>query len=524
MAHFEFPKQHVYKTFRKSAGIFNNLKIKRLILLILFVPAFLHGQVPAPPAVQNNFTKVTSYEEISSYVSLLDKYSGLIKAGVIGQSVQGRNLYGLMFSSSKFGKDESKIKVLIFAQQHGNEQSGKEGALLLAQELLKPENRYLFDKIDLLLVPQVNPDGSEVNERRNTNEADLNRNHLILTEPETRALHGIFDNYLFEVTLDVHEYYPYGDEWKAYGYRKNSDENIGTATNLDVSAEIRALSAKDYLPFFFKYLSDRHFTSFEYCPGGPPEINYIRHSTFDINDGRQSFAIQNSFSFIQEGKNGTDDLIENLQHRAEGQMTGMRALLEFAYLNKDKIKSLVEGEREKLANGSANTEVAVQSIHTGNGQKLEIPLFSYYSGKDSVVFVNDYRPVVKSLYDVKKPVGYLIPKQMTELKEWADRQSLEISSFKNSFNYLFEQYFINNIESIDFEGDTVVNPQVEVRRSECPACEGGYYFIPTAQLKGNMVVLALEPKSMLGLATYEKYAHLLKAGELYPVIRVINKE
>ncbi len=39
-----------------------------------------------------------------------------------------------------------------------NEQSGKEGALLLINELLMPENQYLFDKIDFALVPQMNPD------------------------------------------------------------------------------------------------------------------------------------------------------------------------------------------------------------------------------------------------------------------------------------------------------------------------------------------------------------------------------
>jgi len=41
--------------------------------------------------------------------------------------------------------------------------------------LLKPENQYLFDRIDLVIVPQMNPDGSEINKRLNGNEADLNR-------------------------------------------------------------------------------------------------------------------------------------------------------------------------------------------------------------------------------------------------------------------------------------------------------------------------------------------------------------
>jgi murein tripeptide amidase MpaA len=62
--------------------------------------------------------------------------------------------------------------------------------------------------MDIAIVPQMNPDGSEQNQRRNGNNADLNRNHLILTEPETMALHRFFDNYLFEVTMDIHEYFP----------------------------------------------------------------------------------------------------------------------------------------------------------------------------------------------------------------------------------------------------------------------------------------------------------------------------
>jgi hypothetical protein len=494
-----------------------------VILILLSLPFFLKSQDLTPPPVMNNFTKVTSYDELSNYVHHLDKESDLLKVTVIGQSVKGRNLYAMMFSSSKFGKDPSKIRVFIFAQQHGNEQSGKEGALLLAQALLKPENRHLFDKIDFMLVPQVNPDGSELNERCNANGADLNRNHLTLSEPETGALHNIFDKYLFEVTMDVHEYSPYIDSWINCGYLKKSDEMIGTTTNLDVSEEIRDLSKNDYLPFIFNYLSERKFTSFEYSPGGPPEVDYIRHSTFDINDGRQSFGIQNTFSFIQEGKNGKDDFIENLQHRAEGQMTGMRGMLEYAYLNKDKIKSLVSAEREKLISGISNQEVSIQSEHAGNGEKLKFPLLSTYSGKDTIVTVVDYHPVVKSLCDVKKPAGYLIPKQLTELLDWADRLALEISSFKNNCNYLFEQYLITGIDSIDFERDIIVNPSVEVKQSNCPFCAGDYYFIPTNQLKGNLVVLALEPKSMLGLATYKNYAHLLKNGEAFPVLRAIKR-
>jgi hypothetical protein len=322
--------------------------------------------------------------------------------------------------------------------------------------------------------------------------------------------------------MDVHEYSPYSEEWKKYGYRKNADITVGTTTNLNVSKEIRALSDENYLPFILKYLNDRKFSSFVYCPGGPPGIEYTRHSTFDINDGRQSFGIQNTFSFIQEGKNGQDGFIDNLQRRAEGQMTGMRGLLEFVYLHKDEIKKLVATERKKLILGEPDSEISIQSEHTGNGQKLKIPLLSYYSGHDSIVTVNDYRPVVKSLLDVNKPAGYLIPVRSTELVEWAGRHSLKLTPFKNTGEYKLEQYFINGIDSIDFERDIIVNPRVTLQELKNPIPPDEYFFISTAQLKGNMIVLALEPKSMLGLPTSKNFAHFLRKGEAFPILRAIK--
>jgi hypothetical protein len=500
------------------------MKTASIILIFLVFPVFIFSQdTTAPPAGKNNFKKVTSYDELTSYVHLLDEKSDLLTVEVIGQSVNARNLYAMMFSSSQFGKDKAKIKVLIFAQQHGNEQSGKEGALLLAQELLKPANRYLFDKIDFVLVPQVNPDGSEENKRRNANDADLNRNHLILTEPETMALHKFFDKYLFEVTMDVHEYSPYSEEWKKYGYRKNVDITVGATTNLNVSKGLRELSDEIYLPFILKYLSNRKFTSFVYCPGGPPGIDYIRHSTFDINDGRQSFGIQNTFSFIQEGLNGKDGLIDNLQCRAEGQMTGMRGLLEYVYLQKDQVKSKVADGRRKLSSGIPGDKVSVQSEHIQNGQKLILPLLSYYSGKDTVITVDDYRPSVRSLCDVQKPLGYLIPKKISLYVEWAGRQSLNITPFVKKVEYKIEQYYISGIDSIDFEGDIIANPRVDVKEIRDTIQSDGYLFIPTAQLKSNLIVLALEPKSMLGLTTYKIYEQLLRSGETFPVLRIVKK-
>jgi hypothetical protein len=497
------------------------MKLKYFFTLFLVTLSLVIAQ-NLTPLQKSDYKKPTSNMDLNEYVKSLAKNSKFITVDTLAKSAEGRIIPFIKISKNGFGKDKSKLKVLIFAQQHGNEQSGKEGAILLINELLKKENQYILDKIDLVLIPQMNPDGSEKNKRRNGNNMDLNRNHLILTEPETIGLHKLFNKYLFEVTMDVHEYSPYGDSYKKYGYRENADEEVGAISNINVSEKIRLLSKNEYLPFIKKYLNDRNYSFIEYSPGGPPEIDYIRHSTFDINDGRQSFGIQNTFSFIQEGLNGKDDFIDNIKHRAEGQMTGMLGLLEFCYKHKYEIKNLIRNERKKLAKSDLPNKVAIQLDHFPDGSKLELQLLSYSTNKDTIVTVKDYRPVVKSLFDVERPVGYLIPKKLTEIVEWASKHGITYYDFKKSANDKVEQYYVSKIDSIDFEGDTIINPIVELKEISNNLSGNDYIFIPTKQLRNNLIVIALEPKSELGLVTYKKFEHLIKKEEFFPILRVVN--
>ena len=67
-----------------------------------------------------------------------------------------------------------------------------------------------------------------------------------------------------------------------------------------------------------------------------------------------------------------------------------------------------------------------------------------------------------------------------------------------------------------------VNPVVEVNEIKDNIPGADYIFIPTKQLRNNMIVIALEPKSELGLVTYKNYEHLLKKGGKYPILRVVN--
>jgi hypothetical protein len=489
----------------------------KLLIIIFAFSNILFSQDLELPLEKSQYTKLTSYEELISFLEQICENRKIFELEYIGNSVEGRKIPLIKISSGNFGEDESKIKILVFAQQHGNEQSGKEGSLLLIKKFASGEIDSLLERVDILLIPQVNPDGSEINTRRNANNADLNRDHLTLLQPETTALHKTFNTYLPEVTLDVHEYYPYSESWEKYGYRKNFDEQYGTTTNINISERIREYSIKEFLTFAENFLNEKGFSFHSYMVGGPPEEGLLRYSTVDINDGRQSFGILNSFSFILEGKNGRDS-IENIKRRAEGQSIAIQALLEFVYRNKNEIKSLIKDERNKLINSSEGEKVSIRMDHFPE-EKLNIVFKSVSTGLDTTVMVDNFHTKVKSLLEVEKPLGYLIPANDKELISWMHRHNIKNYSYKPSLAHKVEQYKISSIDSVYLEGLYLHNIKADIDEQEV---KGDYFLIPLNQLHSNMIVLALEPESMLGLHQYKKFEYLIEEN-LYPILKISTK-
>lgn len=490
--------------------------MKVLLILAFFVCELVCQNEILTPLEKSNYSKLTSHRELLEYVNFIDNISSLVEVETITRSREGREIVVLYFSREKFGIDKNKLRILFFAQQHGNEQSGKEGSLLLIKKLLSKENKFLFDKIDLALIPQMNPDGSERNQRRNANDVDLNRNHLILTEPETQALHKLFNKYRFEITLDVHEYYPYSDGWRNFGYYKNADEQLGLVTNLNISPYIKKLSKEKVLPFVSNWLKERSFSFCEYVVGGPPNIERLRFSTTDINDGRQSFGILNTLSFILEGKNGRDLQIDNIKRRAEGQSEAMLSLLHFAYLNAKEIKKLILEERKKLL--KSTDDIVIYSDHFNNGSKFILPVWDIHRDRDTVIEVENFNPEVRKIISVKKPKGYLFSSKDTMLVNFIKNHQINYTQ-KMPYKSKLVGYEILFIDSVQFEGELVIHPKVNLRIIDKKDLIGDYVFIPLDQIYNNLIVNALEPQSVIGLIQYNNFRYLIE-NKLYPIFRV----
>ncbi|MCX8057547.1 MAG: DUF2817 domain-containing protein [Ignavibacteria bacterium] len=484
------------------------------ILLILLISKHYPQNLPLE---ENKYQYPTSHKQLSEFVKKLDESSDLLNVEEIGKSVEGREIFALKFSKNQFGKDESKLRILFFAQQHGNEQSGKEGALLLAYKLTQKENKHLFDKIDLAIVPQVNPDGSEVNKRRNANNVDLNRNHLLIDQPEVKALHNFFYKYYFEVNLDVHEYSPYSQDWRDYGYIKRADEQLGLLSNINISEKILNYSKQKVLIFISNALQEKNYSFNEYVVGGPPNLERLRHSTVDINDGRQSFGILNTLSFILEGKNGKDNFIDNIKRRAEGQYEAMLALLKFCYINSEEIKELITTERKNLIYDYS--PIIVQMDHFKDGSKFNLPVTNAQNEIDTTIQIDNYNPQVKKILEVPQPDAYLVPKACSLSVEFLNNHKIDYNDNLPELGTL-QIYQIESIDTIEIEGEKFGNPNVIITEKKISEIDREkYYIVPLNQVKRKVISLAFEPQSMFGLRNYDKYKKLLQVGTAYPIFR-----
>lgn len=142
------------------------------------------------PSYQLDF-KYHDYDQLTKFLrTTSSRYPNLTALYSIGKSVQGRDLWVMVVSSSPYEHMIGKPDVKYVANMHGNEAVGRELMLNLIQYLVNsystdPYIKWLLDNTRIHILPSMNPDGFEVAKegqcdggqgRYNARGYDLNRN------------------------------------------------------------------------------------------------------------------------------------------------------------------------------------------------------------------------------------------------------------------------------------------------------------------------------------------------------------
>ena len=488
-----------------------------LALVLFFAGSIVGVAQPqaryAAPVERSGYQRVTSYDSLQAFLKEVGSTAS-VHIEPLAESRSGRTLVVANVSSSKvFGEDAGKLRVLLFAQQHGDEHTGKEALSMLLAKFASGDLNALLDKIDFLIVPQMNPDGSELYQRRTTDSVDLNRNHVLLTSPETRALHDLFYQWLPHVTLDVHEYTTISRSWSDSGFVRLADTQLGMLTNANTSPEVRDLQHDSMFPYIAGYMRGQGYFFQEYIVGSPSDR--VRHSTTEINDGRQSFGILGTVSFIQEGiKWRTRE--EGLQRRVQSQLASIRALLEYCSKNAKKIMQIVSHERARLLT-LAGQPIAIKMDHFRGEGELQIPVRMVGTQRDTVWQVRPYHGEVRTQKSALLPEKYIIEQKDSAIVQLLRRHHIRVDEVKQESRVGVTTYSIDSTSRSEIEEET--QPLVSVSsRSMTKILKPGDFIIPTKQLQSMLLAIILEPESMWGLTKYEQFGYLLKEKQ-YPVMR-----
>ncbi|WP_257346937.1 M14 family metallopeptidase [Pseudalkalibacillus decolorationis] len=479
------------------------------------------------PAFEKEEKQFTTQEEMMAFLRQLDEKSNLVEMKVIGESIEGRKIPMLVFNKGAHTKN--KPTVWLQAQIHGNEPAAGESALVMANKLSGEFGEKILDKVNVIIVPRVNPDGSYYYQRRTANGLDANRDHIKLELQENRAVHRALKKFHPEVVIQAHEYgVPYFPEVGNQGGLTYHDITLLTGRNLNIPEKIRNMANELYIGNTLDTLTDEGFSSrtYYYPVGRKDGKTIIQEGGTDPRIGRNAFGLQPSFSFLVESR-GIGIGRENFKRRVAGQITSHMSILETTADNAKKIKKIVfKAKKHIVKNGRKaddNDKIVVESkrkvfpnetltvVDTEKGETVEIPVI-YYSSLHSI-------PTLVR----ERPTAYIVPPEYEEVAEKLKIQGVEVKRLRKPVTLEVEGYTVTeqNIADEAYEGHYLNNVETEITTKKVHFPKGSYVY-SMAQPQANLIAVTLEPESNDSYVTFNYIPADL--GDQIPVYRYMQQK
>ncbi|MEC7182921.1 MAG: M14 family zinc carboxypeptidase, partial [Bdellovibrionota bacterium] len=305
---------------------------------------------------KSHFKRYTSHAELESYLKKLSTFSNQMKLSKYGKTYQGRNLPLVIFSKEglqdpKLARETGRPIILIGANIHGDERTLRESVLVLMRELVRKDSHMnrLLDDLIIIITPSMNPDGFEASKegsRKNALGVDMNRDYMKLEQVSLfQFVRNILHTWKPHLWVDGHN-----------GGRFPYHLSYLCSTNAGVSKSLSGFCNKKLLPFITKRLKQKEYKSFYYQRGNKSFWSIGGHKT---RIGRNYGGLINIISVLFESPNW-----QNKELGFKSGLVGLRAVLEFSSINKDKILNVTKSTKKKVVklgkNGEGNIVVKMK--------------------------------------------------------------------------------------------------------------------------------------------------------------------
>lgn len=447
---------------------------------------------------------------------------GFLTLREIGRSAGGRPITLVHLNR---GGSKARFRVLLVAQQHGNETSGKDALLYLVRRLAEKPGR-LPEDVDLYVIPSLNPDGWASYRRTNDAGADLNRDHLCLFQPETQALYRVVREVQPHLAVDGHEFTRDGLEpghafakaapgaaWEKWPLVTMDGVNHPLLPAPLVRAGLqrveRAGEALPGIPYE------------RYLVGAPSRDAELRPSAPDADDARNGIGSHGCLSFLIEAgiRRSAPEPQADLGARVEAYLKLFDHLLGSA-ADRTRTRALVEAARREPLPAFLPVNVLwastapgpVKVVEKGTGRVVTLQA----GNRMTDLVVKQRVPAPEAYAVLPGAVALLrpllerhgIPFEALPAPRRVEAETCRLLRVEEAFDEVYNRY-----------GGRQIVARNPAETTELPA---GSLLVRLDHPLARRAVEVLEPCMFYGLFQYKEFQGLAAPGQAIPVLRVMG--
>lgn len=484
-------------------------------------PFDLTAQTPRTGAEQAGFERHTSHDELLAFLDDVQSRTDRMRVRALTTTNQGRTLPLVILGDPPLATPgaaffSGKPLVFITGNVHGVERAGREGTLQLIRELALGSARDILERVNVMIVPSLNPDGAENRTRTNSLGYDMNRDFIVAETPEITAIvEEVLTQWWPDVFVDVHN-------GGAYPYNLTYQATLHPGADADLVRFARG-------PMFDavkSHLEQRDMTLYWYS--GPRR---------DQQTGEWSWYTTPPWARKQHTYGGLQNMITllyeipgrwSLGEQADNAREGMIGLLRFVADNAAAVRgTVVEARRRTIDSPPDSVPVTVVESAYPEPEQFYV----MQDGEPALV-TGTNRTLFVASESRSWPQAYAFDRNLGKVAEFLRRHGIEVERLEADAELRIEQF---RLDSIAWESQPYQNHlNARAAVTTVPASQtlpAGTYIVRMRQAGARLVAELMEPDTDDSLLVWNFFDHALPSQEqlerrqqpfMLPIYRVMD--
>ena len=435
--------------------------------------------------------QMTTQSQMEEFLQSLDGAEDDMYIYSVGKSQKNRDIPIVFFTrtdlsaattldeaAAMMGQD--KPTILYRAQVHGNEPSACEGALAVILRLDGAYGESILDKVNVCVIPRINPDGAYNYDRRLQNNVDGNRDNLRLTTPEITAFMHAYQVILPELVLDGHE------------YNANAQRNYLTPGDVLISVGYTPANSTEYTQLSLDMMCNTYDTMTENGMDYRYYSNWMNGS--DANVMCSFMGRQGTLAMLLEVR-GIDYGLNHYARRVLAHVVSAESAIRYVAENAGTVQKIVDKERQRIIReGSIYNEEEQVILAVGSSTHPEYDIGQVWTYQDGTQVQNTLTPSASDVILRSRiaPTAYVIPagESYTQtVLELMDKHGIAYQFLPAGTTVLLRQY-------------TGTTTEADLTEEKPVTFENGAYVFYKNQFRGITLSMLMEPDAT-DLATYK---------------------